>query len=87
MLTDSSDCIKVLEGENKLCLECDVQDPIQSVSWLKDGGNLRDGFQMKVEDTKHILDLPKVLMEDSGTYTVCINNRQRQIKITVEGKL
>ena len=84
--TDQGDYVKIKKGEKGLCLECDVKNPHQSATWLKDGNNLRDGFQKEVEATTHKLYIPEVLLEDSGIYTVCINNKHRQIKMMVEGK-
>ena len=81
------DSVTVKEGEKGFYLECDVKDTGQSASWLKDGNDLRPELQKIVEGTIHKLKIPEFVIDDSGTYTVCINNKQRQIKIEVEGKI
>ena len=76
--------------EESVTLECELSKPDQKVKWLKDGKEIKPdkkrGIEIKVDGKKHILTIPKSLVDDTGDYTVKCGDVESKAKLTVEGK-
>ncbi len=68
-----------------------MSKPDQKVKWLKNGKEVKPdkkrGIVVKVDGTKHILTIPKALLDDTAEYTVKCGDQETKGKLTVEGKL
>ncbi len=77
--------------EQSVTLECELSKPDQKVQWLKNGKEIKPdrkrGILPKVEGTKHILTIPKALLDDTAEYTVKLKDQETKGKLTVEGRL
>ncbi len=75
--------------EQSVTLECELSKPDQKVQWLKNGKEIKPdrkrGILPKVEGTKHILTIPKALLDDTAEYTVKLKDQETKGKLTVEG--
>ncbi len=76
--------------EQSVTLECELSKPDQKVQWLKNGKEIKPdkkrGIMLKVEGTKHILTIPKALVDDTAEYTVKFKDQETKGKLTVEGE-
>ncbi len=81
---------QTVQEEQSVTLECEVSKPGQKVKWFKDGKEIKPdkkrGILPKVDGTKHILTIPKSVVEDSAVYSVKIGDQETKGKLTVEGR-
>ncbi len=76
--------------EKNVTMLCELSKPNQKVQWLKNGKEVKPdkkrGIVLKVDGTKHILTIPKALLEDTAEYTVKFKDQTTKGKLTVEGR-
>ena len=67
--------------------ECEVSRPWARAYWFKDGEpiTVADGYDIRVDGTRHLLYLPKISKEDVGRYTVKIDDKETTARLRVKG--
>ncbi len=79
-----------VKEEETVTLQCELSKPNQKVKWFKNGKEIKPdkkrGIEPKVDGVKHILNIPKSLVDDTAEYTVKIADQETKGKVTVEGK-
>ncbi len=79
-----------VKEEETVTLRCELSKPNQKVKWFKNGKEIKPdkkrGIEPKVDVTKHILTIPKSILDDTAEYSVKIGDQETKGKVTVEGK-
>ncbi len=79
-----------VEKDEEVTLTCETSKPGQKVTWLKNGKPFtfkdKNRYQVTAEGTKHILKIPKSVLEDTADFTVQLGDQKTTGKLTVKGK-
>ncbi len=77
--------------EESVTLQCELSQPDQKVTWLKDGKEVKSdrqrGIELKRDARRHSLTIPKTTLDDSAQYTVKCGEQQTKGQVTVEGRV
>ena len=67
--------------------KCQVSKTNVKAKWFKDGKQLtaKDGYEIAVNKTIHTLSLDDVTVEDSGRYTIKVEDKESAANLVVEG--